>query len=85
MPKIPDKPDKPIANSNKKIPAVENNELFDVFTSSRCKVCQSKWRVNVDMMLIRGLVFVRLLSPYKAQAKISVIVLFRDIKSLTLT
>jgi len=54
MPKIPDKPDKPVTNSNKKVPANQGNELLDVFTSSRCKVCQSKWRVNVDMMLIRG-------------------------------
>jgi hypothetical protein len=55
MPKLPDQPDKPKNNgSPKKLPAVGENELFDVFTSSRCKVCQSKWRVNVDMMLIRG-------------------------------
>lgn len=58
MPKLPEQPDKSNkpnpGNSNKKVPAVGENELFDVFTSSRCKVCQSKWRVNVDMMLIRG-------------------------------
>lgn len=57
MPKLPEQPEK---NSGKKgektnrLPAAGENELFDVVSSSRCKVCQSKWRPNVDMMLIRG-------------------------------
>lgn len=57
MPKLPDKPDKPKKDGTgiSKMPGTDKgNELFDVFTSSRCKVCQSRWRVNVDMMLIRG-------------------------------
>jgi len=55
MPKIPNnKPEKKNNKDGGKLPAAGDNELFDVFTSSRCKVCQSKWRVNVDMMLIRG-------------------------------
>lgn len=57
MPKLPDKPEK--ENSGKKektnrLAAAGENDMFEVVSSSRCKVCQSKWRPNVDMMLIRG-------------------------------
>jgi hypothetical protein len=58
MPKIPENGKnnnkKNAGNRSKKMPAVDGSELLDVRTSSRCKVCQSKYRVNVDMMLIRG-------------------------------
>jgi hypothetical protein len=54
LPEQPEQPDKKPGPKTSKLSAAGDNELFDVFTSSRCKVCQSKWRVNVDMMLIRG-------------------------------
>ena len=57
MPKLPEQPEKDNGKKGEKtnrLPAAGENELFDVVSSSRCKVCQSKWRPNVDMMLIRG-------------------------------
>ena len=84
MPKIPDKPDKPVTNSNKKVPANQGNELLDVFTSSRCKVCQSKWRVNVDMMLIRGFSVRKIAESYRQPVKILVIVLCKGTRNLIL-
>jgi len=58
MPKLPEQPEKDNSKKKKeksnKLPAAGDNELFEVVSSSRCKVCQSKWRPNVDMMLIRG-------------------------------
>ena len=58
MPKLPNQPEKDNRGSKKektnRLPAAGDNELFSVVSSSRCKVCQSKWRPNVDMMLIRG-------------------------------
>ena len=57
MPKLPDQPEKEEKSKKEKsnrLAAAGNNDLFDVYQSSRCKVCQSKYRPNVDMMLIRG-------------------------------
>jgi hypothetical protein len=57
MPKLPEQPEKDNGKKKEKssrLPAAGENELFEVVSSSRCKVCQSKWRPNVDMMLIRG-------------------------------
>lgn len=57
MPKLPEQPEKDNGKKKEKsnrLPAAGENDLFEVVSSSRCKVCQSKWRPNVDMMLIRG-------------------------------
>lgn len=55
MPKLPDQPEKKEKKEKtNRLAAAGNNELFNVVSSGRCKVCQSKWRPNVDMMLIRG-------------------------------